>query len=377
MCSSDLEPNRYVPEWAQQKICDNEDRQNSDFWGEHFCYPGHSSWFDESVTGTNLLAKVPKEFFKDRLRRARQLSLQHERAAGPAGRRLSDAEAAAGDPTGGAATLLLEGEEEVAACNATFEVYDEATPCPGEGSIICGDATGVAPDGTSLARPFRRLLTECARGCACDESATAAVRYETCAASACSYLYTGAKCSTAFSIGSSGEAHAAEGMMLHYSPLLGGGGFNEPTVTLHAAVNPRYASGDGGDHLFFNGASGSEPGMQGVLVTHAAPMPLSLDDEASTMVSIPTAGGFATSFPFLGEHHTSLNIASNGYVTFGPPPTAVASEATSESQFSVDKGPSFSLLLADLKVPNVHVTHLERVGKSYAEIGRASCRERV
>lgn len=154
--------------------------------------------------------------------------------------------------------------------------------------------------------------------------------------------------------------------MLHYSPLLGGGGFNEPTVTLHAAVNPRYASGDGGDHLFFNGASGSEPGMQGVLVTHAAPMPLSLDDEASTMVSIPTAGGFATSFPFLGEHHTSLNIASNGYVTFGPPPTAVASEATSESQFSVDKGPSFSLLLADLKVPNVHVTHLERVGKSYA-----------
>ena len=61
------------------------------------------------------------------------------------------------------------------------------------------------------------MLTECAPGCECDEEATAVIRYESCAASECSYLYTNQPCQTAFSIGSAGEAHAAEGLLLRYA----------------------------------------------------------------------------------------------------------------------------------------------------------------
>ena len=35
---------------------------------------------------------------------------------------------------------------------------------------------------------------------------------------------------------------------------------------------------------------------------------------------------------------------------------------TAEAQFSERKGPSFSLLLTDLKAPNAHISLLERVG---------------
>jgi len=82
---------------------------------------------------------------------------------------------------------------------------------------------------------------------------------------------------------------------------------------------------------------------------------------ACITVSIGGASTVASSFPFLGTHYTAMNVCSNGYVTFGSSSASMVSEATQESHLSAGRGPSFSLLLTDLKVPNVHVSHLERV----------------
>ena len=45
---------------------------------------------------------------------------------------------------------------------------------------------------------------------------------------------------------------------------------------------------------------------------YSAPVPLGLGNEASTIVSLEGE----TSFPFHGEHHTTMAVVSNGYVTF-------------------------------------------------------------
>ncbi len=45
----------------------------------------------------------------------------------------------------------------------------------------------------------------------------------------------------------------------------------------------------------------------------------------------------------------------------GKQPLGLTSEATEEAQFSESKGPSFSLMLADLEVPNAYIAHVERL----------------
>ena len=67
-------------------------------------------------------------------------------------------------------------------------------------TIICGMPTAVAPDGTTVRRPFYKVVTVCEDGCTCDDDALAArVRYEACA-DECVYTYTMQPCQTSLTI---------------------------------------------------------------------------------------------------------------------------------------------------------------------------------
>jgi len=131
-----------------------------------------------------------------------------------------------------------------ATCDFTVEEEDDATPCPIEGALICGDPTTTVINATSggtveLMRPIQRVITRCMAGCECDPDKLGAERWKSCSADPCTYSYTNAPCRSVFTIEGSDEAQQASGMKLTYNPLYdGSGGFNDPEVSFHATVEP-------------------------------------------------------------------------------------------------------------------------------------------
>jgi len=356
-----LDADKHIPGPQMSQIKLRRDTDSNTFWSSFVVSPSQRSpYFLQHIPWqTNYLAHVDKSFFKPYFqkhflsrasRRARQLRVAE--VAGGGQRQLTDA-AAEPDEVHHAHRRMLTADDEIEipVCNATEEVYDDATPCPPEGSVICGNATGVSPHGDVLQRPIMRVLTECAAGCVCDAAQLETVRYESCAAMVCAYRYTNTECNTAFLINSETEAARLEGVTLTYSPLLDVG-LNEPEVSYDSVIEPSYASGLGGKLTY----KGPVAGAQGAEVSYSAPVPLGLGNEASMIVSLEGE----TSFPFHGEHYTTMAVVSNGYVAFVDSVDTILRTADEETQYAEDKGPSFSLALTDFALPNAWITHLVR-----------------
>jgi len=204
-------------------------------------------------------------------------------------------------------------------------------------------------------RPIQRVITRCMAGCECDPDKLGAERWKSCSADPCTYSYTNAPCRSVFTIEGSDEAQKASGMKLTYNPLYdGSGGFNDPEVSFHATVDPRFAD---------EGVAG-ELDLDGITVTQDAPEALSLGDMDSQCASIGSSVDTPdSSILFGGAHYEAFNVGSNGYINFDclTQPNfvgAMDSDSNLKAFFDPTKGPSLALAFTSIKTANAYVTHL-------------------
>jgi len=226
------------------------------------------------------------------------------------------------------------------------------------GALVCGEPHATAPDGSLLQRPFRRVVSACSAGCACNASDVGVVSFESCVADPCDYVYSGEVCNVVFNVTSAAEARDLSGLQLRFVPFADGSGFNEPEVVVKQKVLTRLADTDASGPFSYTMCN--DQGVCAVReMTHEPAQALCLDEEQIVKVSI--MGG---SFDFLGETYDDINVAANGYVSFDESSLlSPVSTPTSASHFAASKGHSFSLMLTDLDPPNAFIAHLdERLG---------------
>jgi len=382
----------YIPQWALRNIKAHRDNYKLKFWQKLTTAKGT---VDTKFRGRNWLAQVPynmrsKSYNPTSVGIGRRLStlddssdpvemaeLRSERKARRLLRQLDEETPHALTPLDDRlfheadADLLikaehrsrqleeLENETDVWLDNETGVcadiVFDYSGGCPLAGETICGEPRAEAPDGSLILRPYRMATSECAHGCICDDARVGAVSYHSCAVDdhsgdpdECKYSYTGEACNTVFSVTTKDEARKLAGMQLRYVPFPDGTGFYEPTVKLNQRLYRNLAEPDLPELSTFY--------LGGVEVEHGPAMPLCLAEEEMQKVSIPDS-----SIEFLGGDFIAINVAANGYVSFGEDALdyKIASEPTAEAHFHHTKGRSFSLMLTDLDPPNVYVAHLE------------------
>jgi hypothetical protein len=222
-------------------------------------------------------------------------------------------------------------------------VYEE--DCPEEGLQLCGDQMGVAPDGTSIMRPYRKVTQTCTFGCTC--AAEVLVSYETCAFSASSYSYSNRPCAPVYKVDTEEQAAALSGLALTWSQLPGGEAYDAVDV-----------AEEGLDPDCINLKANKYERVNGVPKYTFKTRSYTIRDNSAFYFSTT----YSKDFLFYGEPYKKITLYNNGYFCLGKnfvPPSGRFGEWT--DHFDARRGPCFSFLMTNLE-PSV-VQRCSRVKK--------------
>jgi hypothetical protein len=236
------------------------------------------------------------------------------------------------------------------ACENEYDeaVYDEQ--CPATDTTFCGASMGVAPDGTSLERPFRKATQHCQVGCTCDELVK--TTYQSCASAETTYTYSESECAPVYMIDSDEKATSLVGKALTWTPLTGGDGYYPVAIRKDAEISPKTMDTSHWGSLFKSGSTYFWQGKVSCLGPCEVPFP----DDGIGMISMPAG----KPFKYYGKDYSTVYVHNNGFLQFGYAPYTLTVPNIPNHFTPWAGGPRFAALFADWDKQTIYYSVQEK-----------------